>query len=83
MVLDESTVEGLKASLRGPLLLPWRCRLRRGPQHLECHVDKRRVIARCAGVADVIAVNFARAHSAGRCAVVGITSRATACATAA
>jgi FAD/FMN-containing dehydrogenase len=64
MMLDEATVQGFKTSLRGLLLCPgdvgyddtrkvWNGMIARRPA----------LIARCAGVADVIAaVNFARTH---------------------
>jgi FAD/FMN-containing dehydrogenase len=64
-VLDDATVQAFRASLRGPLVTPSdagydEARLIHNGMH-----DKRpALIARCTGVADVIAaVNFARTHN--------------------
>lgn len=65
IVLDEATVQGFKASLRGPLLCPGDAGYDAARQVWNANIDKRpALIARCAGVADVIsAVNFARTNT--------------------
>ena len=64
MVLDETTVEGFKTSLRGPLLRPDDAGYDEARKVWNANIDKRpALIAGCAGVSDVInAVNFARAN---------------------
>src|SRR5437867_5961954 len=64
-VLDEATVQGFQTSLRGPLLRPGDEGYDEARQVWNANVDKRpALIARCAGVSDVInAVNFARTNS--------------------
>ena len=63
-VLDDSTIEAFKSSLRGELLKPSDIGYEEGRRIWNGMIDKRpALIARCAGVADVIAsVNFAREH---------------------
>src|SRR5207245_2097069 len=63
--LQEATLAALKASLRGPLLLPGDAGYDQARQLWNGLIDKRPgLIARCAGVADVIAcVHFARTHN--------------------
>jgi FAD/FMN-containing dehydrogenase len=63
--LQESTLAALQACLRGPLLLPGDGGYDRARQLWNGMIDKRPgLIARCTGVADVMAcVNFARAHN--------------------
>jgi hypothetical protein len=63
--LDEATVLELRASLRGPLLLPSDAGYEEARQVWNGLIDRRpALIARCAGAADVInAVNFARAFN--------------------
>ena len=65
MVLDEATVQGFQTSLRGPLLRPGDADYDEARKVWNANVDKRpALIARCAGVSDVInAVNFARTNS--------------------
>ena len=65
LVLDEATVQGFQTSLRGPLLRPGDAGYDEARQVWNADVDKRpALIARCAGVSDVInAVNFARTNS--------------------
>lgn len=64
-VLEEATVQEFKASLRGELLLPGDEGYDEARKIWNGMIDKRpALIARCAGVADVIdAVNFARTHN--------------------
>ena len=64
MVLGEGVVEALKASLRGPLLRAGDAGYDEARTIWNGMIDRRpALIARCAGVADVIqCVNFARAH---------------------
>src|SRR5712691_12083856 len=64
IVLDEATVQGFKSSLRGPLLRPGDEGYDEARKVWNGMIDRRTaLIARCAGVADVIAaVNFARTH---------------------
>src|SRR5215210_4066067 len=61
-VLEEGTVEGLRAGLRGELIEPGNEAYDEARKVYNAMIDKRpRLIARCADVADVIsAVNFAR-----------------------
>jgi hypothetical protein len=63
-MLDEATVEKLKASLRGELIQPHDERYDDARKVWNAMIDKRpALIARCSGTADVIAaVNFAREH---------------------
>jgi FAD/FMN-containing dehydrogenase len=63
-VLDDSAIEAFKSSLRGELLKPGDIGYEEGRRIWNGMIDKRpALIARCAGVADVIAsVNFAREH---------------------
>lgn len=63
-VLGETTVEGLKNSLRGSLICPGDAVYDEARAIWNANVDKRpALIARCAGTADVIsAVNFARTN---------------------
>src|SRR5215217_3665023 len=63
-VLDDSTIEAFKSSLRGELLKPSDIGYEEGRRIWNGMIDKRpALIARCASVADVIAsVNFAREH---------------------
>ena len=63
--LDEATVLELRASLRGPLLLPSDAGYEEARQVWNGLIDRRpALIARCAGAADVInAVKFARAYN--------------------
>jgi len=64
MVLDEAAVQGFQTSLRGPLLCPGDAGYDEARTVWNANIDKRpALLARCAGVADVInAVNFARTH---------------------
>jgi FAD/FMN-containing dehydrogenase len=64
MQLDDSTVEAFRSSLRGELVLPGDATYDETRAVWNGMIDKRpSLIARCAGVADVIAsVNFAREH---------------------
>ncbi len=64
MVLDDATVQGFKTSLRGPLLRPGDVGYDEARKVWNGMIDRHpALIARCAGVADVIAaVNFARTH---------------------
>jgi FAD/FMN-containing dehydrogenase len=64
MVLGEGVVEALKASLRGPLLRAGDAGYDEARTIWNGMIDRRpALIARCAGVADVIhCVNFARTH---------------------
>ena len=63
-VLDEATVQGFKTSVRGPLLRPGDAGYDEARTVWNGMIDRKpALIARCAGVADVIhAVNFARTH---------------------
>jgi FAD/FMN-containing dehydrogenase len=63
-VLQESVVEDLKASLRGPLLCPGEAGYDDARQVWNGSIDRRpALITRCHGVADVIdSVKFARVH---------------------
>src|SRR5579859_6778224 len=63
--LDTAAIEAFKASLRGALLRAGDEGYDAAPQVWNGMIDKRpALIARCAGVADVIqAVTFARTHS--------------------
>jgi len=63
-MLDEATVEKVKASLRGELIQPHDERYDDARTIWNAMIDKRpALIARCSGTADVIAaVNFAREH---------------------
>src|ERR1044071_4852769 len=63
-ILETATVEALVAALRGPLLRPGEDGYDRARVVWNGMIDRRpALIARCAGVADVIAaVRFARAH---------------------
>ncbi len=63
--LDETTVQGFKTSLRGPLLCPGDEGYDEARKVWNAMIDKRpALIVRCAGVADVIhAVNFARTNN--------------------
>jgi FAD/FMN-containing dehydrogenase len=65
MVLDEATMQGFRSSLRGPLLRSGDAGYDEARQVWNANIDKRpALIARCAGVSDVInAVNFARANN--------------------
>src|SRR2546426_8954182 len=65
MVLDEAAVQGFQTSLRGPLLCPGDAGYDEARTVWNANIDKRpALIARCAGVSDVInAVNFARTHT--------------------
>jgi FAD/FMN-containing dehydrogenase len=62
VALDEASVEQLRSSLRGPLLRPGDAGYEEARQVWNGMIDKRpALIARCTGVADVVAaVNFAR-----------------------
>jgi FAD/FMN-containing dehydrogenase len=64
IVLDEDTLQGFRASLRGKLLIPSDEGYDEARQLWNGMHDKRpALIARCTGVADVMdAVNFARTH---------------------
>ena len=64
-MLDEATVEKLKASLRGELIQPHDERYDDARKVWNAMIDKRpALIARCSGTADVIAaVNFARENN--------------------
>ena len=64
-VLDESKVAGFQAALRGPLIQPGDDSYDEQRQVWNANIDKRpALIARCAGVADVInSVNFARENN--------------------
>jgi FAD/FMN-containing dehydrogenase len=64
-VLDEVVVEAFRASLRGPLLRAGDAGYDAARTIWNGMIDRRpALIARCAGVADVIhCVNFARAHT--------------------
>jgi FAD/FMN-containing dehydrogenase len=64
VILDEAAVQGFKSSLRGPLLCPGDEGYDEARRVWNAMIDKRpALIARCAGVADVIAaVDFARAN---------------------
>jgi FAD/FMN-containing dehydrogenase len=64
MVLDEATVQGFKTSLRGPLLRPGDASYDDARKVWNGMIDRYpALIARCAGVADVLAaVTFARTH---------------------
>jgi len=64
-VLNEATVEEFKKSLRGRLLLPSDSGYDQAREVWNGNIDRRpALIARCAGVADVIdSVNFARDHN--------------------
>jgi FAD/FMN-containing dehydrogenase len=63
-VLDEATVQGFKTSVRGPLLRPGDAGYDEARTVWNGMIDRKpALIARCAGVADVIhAVNFARTY---------------------
>src|SRR4051812_19718533 len=63
-ILEEAAVQGLKASLHGPLLQPGDAEYDETRKVWNGMVDRRpALIARCSGVADVIAaVRFARNH---------------------
>jgi len=63
-VLDDATIEAFKSSLRGELLKPGDVVYEEARRIWNGMIDKRpALIARCVGVADVIAsVNFAREH---------------------
>jgi len=63
-IIEEAAVEGLKASLHGPLLSPGDTSYEEVRKVWNGMIDRRpALIARCAGVADVIAaVKFARTH---------------------
>src|SRR5262249_43242767 len=63
-VLDEATVQGFKTSVRGPLLRTGDAGYDEARTVWNGMIDRKpALIARCAGVADVIqAVNFARTH---------------------
>jgi FAD/FMN-containing dehydrogenase len=63
-VLDDPTIEAFKSSLRGELLKPGDIGYEEARRIWNGMIDKRpALIARCVGVADVIAsVNFAREH---------------------
>ena len=63
--LDEATLEGLKASLRGEIILPSDDGYDEARKLYNAMIDRRpSLIVRCAGVADVInSVNFARANN--------------------
>jgi FAD/FMN-containing dehydrogenase len=63
-VLDAATVQGFKTCLRGPLLRPGDAGYAEARTVWNGMIDRKpALIARCAGVADVIqAVNFARTH---------------------
>ena len=63
-VLDEATVQGFKTGMRGPLLRPGDAGYDEARTVWNGMIDRKpALIARCAGVADVIqAVNFARTH---------------------
>src|SRR5262245_32268460 len=65
IVLDDATVQGFQTSLRGSLLRPGDAGYDEARQVWNANVDKRpALIARCAGVSDVInAVNFARTNN--------------------
>ena len=68
VVLGEDVIDAWRASLRGPLLRPGDDGYEAARTIWNGMIDRRpALIARCAGVADVIhCVNFARAHhSAG------------------
>jgi hypothetical protein len=64
LTLDEATVQGFKASLHGPLLCPGDVGYDEARKVWNGMIDRRpALIARCTGVADVIAaVNFASTH---------------------
>jgi hypothetical protein len=64
IVFDAATVQGFKASLRGPLLHPSDAGYDDSRKVWNGMIDRHpAVIVRCAGAADVItAVNFARIH---------------------
>src|SRR5499425_2975645 len=63
-ILEDALVEGLRANLRGPLLRPGDGGYDEARKVWNGMIDRRpALIARCAGVADVIAaVRFARTH---------------------
>src|SRR6202047_236850 len=63
-ILEEAAVQGFADSLRGPLLRPGEAGYDAARQVWNGMIDRRpALIARCAGVADVMAaVRFARAH---------------------
>jgi hypothetical protein len=63
-VLDEALVQGFKTSMRGPLFRPGDAGYDEARTVWNGMIDRKpALIARCAGVADVIqAVNFARTH---------------------
>src|ERR687894_3007604 len=63
-VLDNAAIEAFKSSLRGELLKPGDIGYEEARRIWNGMIDKRpALIARCVGVADVIAsVNFAREH---------------------
>jgi FAD/FMN-containing dehydrogenase len=63
-VLDEATVQGFKTSVRGPLLCPGDAGYDEARTVWNGMIDRKpALIARCAGIADVIqVVNFARTH---------------------
>jgi hypothetical protein len=63
-ILEKATVEALAASLRGPLLRPGEDGYDKARVVWNGMIDRRpALIARCAGVADVIAaVRFARTY---------------------
>ena len=64
-ILDETAIEKFRASLGGALILPGDEGYDEARQIWNALIDKHpALIARCAGVADVIScVNFARANS--------------------
>src|SRR5262245_11013601 len=64
IVLDDATVQGFQTSLRGSLLRPGDAGYDEARKLWNANIDKRpALIARCAGVSDVInAVNFARTN---------------------
>src|ERR1700749_2417256 len=65
-ILEDAEVTALAAELRGPLLRQGDASYDRARQVWNGMIDRRpALIARCAGVADVMAVvRFARSHSA-------------------
>src|SRR6516225_704037 len=65
-ILDRAAVEGFRASLRGPVLRPGDAGYDETRKVWNGMIDRRpALIARCAGLADVVAaVRFAREHEA-------------------
>jgi hypothetical protein len=71
-VLDEATVQGFKTSVRGPLLRPGDAGYDEARTVWNGMIDRKpALIARCAGVADVIQA-FGLATTGGTCSDTGI-----------